>query len=46
MKTNSVFDLLVIGGGSAGFAAAIKAAEVGARVAIAEGATLGGTCWV
>lgn len=44
MKTNSAFDLLVIGGGSAGFAAAIKAAELGARVAIAEGGTLGGTC--
>ena len=44
MKTNSAFDLLVIGGGSAGFAAAIKAAELGARVAIAEGETLGGTC--
>jgi mercuric reductase len=44
MKTNSAFDLLVIGGGSAGFAAAIRAAELGARVAIAEGGTLGGTC--
>jgi mercuric reductase len=44
MKTNGAFDLLVIGGGSAGFAAAIKAAELGARVAIAEGGTLGGTC--
>ena len=44
MKTISAFDLLVIGGGSAGFAAAIKAAELGARVAIAEGGTLGGTC--
>ena len=38
------FDLVILGGGSAGFAAAIKAAELGARVAIAEGATLGGTC--
>lgn len=38
------FDLVVVGGGSAGFAAAIKAAELGARVAIAEGGTLGGTC--
>ena len=44
MKTNSALDLLVIGGGSAGFAAAIKAAELGARVAIAERGTLGGTC--
>jgi mercuric reductase len=38
------FDLLIVGGGSAGFAAAIKAADLGARVAMAEGATLGGTC--
>src|SRR2546428_6791169 len=38
------FDLLIVGGGSAGFAAAIKGADLGARVAIAEGGTLGGTC--
>ncbi|MGH2403311.1 MAG: FAD-dependent oxidoreductase, partial [bacterium] len=38
------FDLLIVGGGSAGFAAAIKAADLGARVAMAEGGTLGGTC--
>ncbi|MBI4538971.1 MAG: mercury(II) reductase [Gemmatimonadetes bacterium] len=37
-------DLAIVGGGSAGFAAAIKAAELGARVAMAEGGTLGGTC--
>jgi len=40
----SEFDFLVVGGGSAGFAAAIKAADLGARVALAEGGTLGGTC--
>ncbi len=38
------FDLVIVGGGSAGFAAAIRAAELGARVAMAEGGTLGGTC--
>ncbi len=38
------FDFLVVGGGSAGFAAAIQAADLGARVAMVEGATLGGTC--
>ncbi len=38
------FDFLVVGGGSAGFAAAIKAADLGARIALAEGGTLGGTC--
>lgn len=38
------FDLVVVGGGSAGFAAAIRAAELGARVAMVERGTLGGTC--
>jgi len=35
---------VIVGGGSAGFAAAIKGAELGARVALVEGGTLGGTC--
>lgn len=38
------FDLMIIGGGSAAFAAAIRAAELGARVAVIEAETLGGTC--
>ncbi|MDP3091514.1 MAG: mercury(II) reductase [Nitrospira sp.] len=38
------YDLMTIGGGSAAFAAAIKAAESGARVAIVEKGTIGGTC--
>jgi len=38
------YDLMVIGGGSAAFAAAIKAAELGAKVAIVEQGTIGGTC--
>lgn len=38
------FDLLIVGGGSAGFAAAIKGADLGARVGLIEGGTLGGTC--
>jgi len=37
-------DLVVIGGGSAGFAAAIRAAELGARVLLVERGTMGGTC--
>lgn len=40
----STFDLIVLGGGSAGFAAAIKAAEANQRVALVEGGTIGGTC--
>jgi len=38
------FDLVVIGGGSGGLAAAQRAAEYGARVALAESGPLGGTC--
>lgn len=38
------YDLLVIGGGSAGFAAAIKGAELGYSVALVEAGTIGGTC--
>ncbi len=37
-------DLVVVGGGSGGFAAAIRAAEMGARVLIINQGTLGGTC--
>lgn len=36
--------LLVIGGGSAAFAAAIRAAELGARATIVERGVMGGTC--
>lgn len=38
------FDLAVIGAGSAGFSAAITAAEAGARVALIGYGTIGGTC--
>src|ERR1700751_5261370 len=38
------YDLLVIGGGSGGLAAAQRAAEYGARVVLAESHRLGGTC--
>ena len=38
------FDLVVIGGGSGGLAAAFRAAEYGARVALLEPGELGGTC--
>ena len=37
-------DLAVVGGGSAGFAAAIRATELGAKVALINAGTLGGTC--
>jgi mercuric reductase len=38
------YDLLILGSGSTAFAAAIGASELGARVAMAERRTLGGTC--
>nr|MDA8249346.1 mercury(II) reductase [Rhodospirillales bacterium] len=37
-------DLVVIGAGSAGFAAAIRASELGARVTLIGAGTIGGTC--
>ena len=42
--TQDQFDLAVIGAGSAGFSAAITAAEQGARVALIGYGTIGGTC--
>jgi mercuric reductase len=41
---NSAYDILVIGAGSAGFSAAITAAEQGAQVALIGSGTIGGTC--
>ncbi len=38
------YDLLIIGSGSAAFAAAIKARDLGASVALVERGTIGGTC--
>jgi len=38
------YDLAVIGAGSAGFSAAITAAEAGSRVALIGAGTIGGTC--
>ncbi len=41
---NTKFDLVVIGAGSGGLAAAKRAAKYGANVAIIEGDKIGGTC--
>ncbi|MEO8744039.1 MAG: mercury(II) reductase [Candidatus Dormiibacterota bacterium] len=38
------YDLIIIGSGSAAFAAAITATDVGRRVALVEAHTVGGTC--
>jgi mercuric reductase len=42
--TDTEYDLLIIGGGSAAFAAAIRASNLGARMAMVERNTIGGTC--
>ena len=41
---NSQFDVLVIGAGPGGYVAAIRAAQLGARVGIVEKQYIGGTC--
>ncbi len=38
------YDLVVLGGGTAGYVAAIKASQVGLKTAIVEKSKLGGTC--
>lgn len=43
-RDSGAYDLVVIGAGSAGFSAAITAAEQGAQVALIGNGTIGGTC--
>lgn len=38
------YDVVVLGGGSGGYACALRAAQLGRRVALVESAKLGGTC--
>ncbi len=40
----TVFDIVVLGGGSGGYAAALRATELGLSVALVEAEKLGGTC--
>ncbi|TVM01281.1 MAG: dihydrolipoyl dehydrogenase [Candidatus Kuenenia stuttgartiensis] len=42
--SNSAFDLAIIGGGPAGYVAAIKAAQSGLKTALIEKEKVGGTC--
>ncbi len=43
-KGSRGYDLLILGSGSAAFAAAIRARDLGAKVALVEAGTVGGTC--
>src|SRR3546814_12590269 len=38
------FDIIILGGGSGGYAAAFRASELGLRVALVEKDKVGGTC--
>ena len=44
MAANDIYDLIVIGAGPGGSAAAIKAAKAGLRTLIVEKDRIGGTC--
>jgi dihydrolipoamide dehydrogenase len=44
MADNSNFDLVIIGGGPAGYVGAIRAAQLGLKVACVEREALGGVC--
>jgi len=43
-KSENKFDIVIIGGGPGGYVAAIKAAMMGAKVAVVEKEFMGGTC--
>jgi dihydrolipoamide dehydrogenase len=42
--TGQTYDVVILGGGSGGYAAALRAAELGLSVALVEREKLGGTC--
>jgi dihydrolipoamide dehydrogenase len=44
MPAANEFDLVILGGGTGGYVAAIRASQLGLKVAIVEKAKLGGTC--
>ena len=44
MPDSNAYDIVVLGGGSGGYACAFRAAELGKRVALIEKDKLGGTC--
>ncbi|MGH3373606.1 MAG: FAD-dependent oxidoreductase, partial [Actinoallomurus sp.] len=42
--SNDTYDIVVLGGGSGGYACALRAVELGMSVLIVEKDKLGGTC--
>ncbi|MGD0560607.1 MAG: FAD-dependent oxidoreductase, partial [Streptosporangiaceae bacterium] len=44
MSEGGHYDIVVLGGGSGGYACALRAAELGKRVALIEKDKVGGTC--
>ena len=44
MTEGSSYDIVILGGGSGGYACALRAAELGQRVAMIERGRVGGTC--
>ena len=44
MTNSSGYDIVILGGGSGGYACALRAAELGKRVALIEKDKVGGTC--
>jgi len=44
VANNNAYDIVVLGGGSGGYACAFRAAELGKRVALIEKDKVGGTC--
>jgi dihydrolipoyl dehydrogenase len=44
VPNSSAYDIVILGGGSGGYACAFRAAELGMRVALIEKDKLGGTC--
>ena len=44
MNSDTVYDLLVLGGGPAGYAAAIRAGQLGKKAIVVERERAGGTC--
>jgi len=43
-STSGAYDIVILGGGSGGYACALRAAELGMRVALVEKDKVGGTC--